>query len=107
MTVTANSLTRAWLVRVLNNFAEYGFNYRSVMNTDGAAHGLNPGDTADRILTTGECHLSLTNISNRGRKIGLLIGPADENEPPAGIIHDIGTANEGDMPIATRCIMGA
>jgi hypothetical protein len=60
--------------------------------------------TVDHLLANDR---SLTNISNRGRKIGLLIGPADENEPPAGIIHDIGTANEGDMPIATRCIMGA
>jgi hypothetical protein len=97
----------AFLAQVLKNFAEYGFNYRSVHYDDGEAdHGLSITDTVANARSTDAVHLKLTHTKERSRKIGLLI-VTEPGQVPMDIVADYGAANENDVAIADRCSQGA
>lgn len=96
-----------FLKTVLNNFHEYGFSYRSVIDEDGGAqHGLTVERIVSEVFDLGIAHITLTNTTNRGRKIGLLV-VNEADGAPADLIADYGAANKNDLEIADRCIQGA
>ena len=104
---TTDAACRAFLTQVLKNFAEYGFNYRSVHYDDGQAdHGLTITEAVTNARATDAAHLKLTHTKQRARKIGLLI-VTEPDQTPMDMIADYGTAGENDAAIADRCIQGA
>lgn len=107
MTLTIGPDVRErYLKSVLNNLAEYGFTYRSILDGETAIHGVTVSQAADRAIDLDACHIRLINVDDRDRKAGLFV----INEPdlaPVDMIADIGVANEDDMPLVERCIEGA
>lgn len=95
-----------FLESVLKNFAEYGFNYRSVIDEDGeASHGLTIERTVEEAFALDMCHLTVTHTGQRARKVGLLV-VNEADAAPMDLIVDFGAANANDLEIATRCIQG-
>ncbi len=98
--------SKRYLRSVLNHFHEYGFSYRSVaLEGADAAHGLTVEKAVDEVFAGELAHVTLTNVEERTRKIGLLI-VVDHPQPPMDLIADFGAANEEDLAIAQRCIDG-
>ena len=98
--------SKRYLRSVLNNFHEYGFSYRSVaLEGEDATHGLTIEKAVEEAFAGDLCHVTLTNVKERSRKIGLLV-VLDHPQPPMDLIADYGAANEDDMEIAQRCIEG-
>lgn len=106
MTLTISPDVRErYLKSVLNNLAEYGFTYRSVLHDGGREHGLTVSDTAKEVMDLELCHIQLTNVESRGRRVGLLV-VNEPNMAPVDMIADFGAAKEEDMQLVQRCIDG-
>lgn len=106
MTLTIGPDVRGRYLRsVLNNLAEYGFTYRSITHDGGMEHGLTISDVAKDAIDLELCHVQLTNVDNRERRVGLLV-VNEANMAPMDMIADFGAANEEDMAVVQRCIDG-
>jgi len=106
MTLTIGPDVRGRYLRsVLNNLAEYGFTYRSITHDGGTEHGWTVADTAEYMLDLELANITLANVNNRERKVGLFI-VNEANMAPMDMIADFGAANEEDMAVVQRCIDG-
>lgn len=96
---------KRFLKSVLNNFHEYGFSYRSVADGENETHGLTIDRTVEETFAVEAAHITLTNVNDRSRKIGLFI-VLDHPQAPMDLINDFGAKNKDDLAIADRCIEG-
>ena len=95
---------RHHLKSVIENFDEFGFSHRELIDEEGSTHrALTVNQVLSLALDLEASHIKLIHTGDMGRKIGLFVVL---DNTPADMIVDFGASHKADMPIADHCING-